>query len=84
MNTCKVISVVESTLAHRGTGRDDSSPIRALTQYWTPEGKMLAEIDPCAEVLTPERKSTLREILYNRFGQTAEVDAVMRDLESVM
>lgn len=44
--TARVIQVIETTLALRGTGRFERDPIRAITQYWTPEGVLLAEVDP--------------------------------------
>lgn len=40
----KVIQVVE-TLCARGAGTDES-PVRTVVQYWSMEGKLLAENDP--------------------------------------
>lgn len=43
----KVIQVIETTLSRRGTGKDETSPIRCITQYWSLDGELLAEVDPC-------------------------------------
>jgi hypothetical protein len=43
----KVIQVIETTLSRRGTGKDAASPIRCITQYWSLDGELLAEVDPC-------------------------------------
>jgi hypothetical protein len=47
MDTARVIQVVETTLLRRGDGIP-SSPIRIITQYWSLEGVLLAEVDPMA------------------------------------
>lgn len=43
----KVIQVIVTTLTRRGTGKDADSPIRIVTQYWSLDGELLAEVDPC-------------------------------------
>lgn len=43
----RVIQVIETTLERRGTGKDESSPLRMITQYWSFDGELLAEVDPC-------------------------------------
>lgn len=47
----RVIQVIETTLERRGDGKD--TPIRLITQYWTLDGELLAEVDPC-----PQRTDT--------------------------
>lgn len=44
----RVIQVVETTLTRRGDGKND--PIRVVTQYWTLDGEMLAEVDLRGEI----------------------------------
>ncbi len=41
----KVIEVIE-TIALRGDG--ENTIVRLVTQYWSKEGKLLDENDPCA------------------------------------
>jgi hypothetical protein len=41
---CRLMQVIETTLDKRGTGRPDD-PVRTITQYWTTDGHLLAEID---------------------------------------
>jgi len=43
----RLIQVIETTNARRGNG--DTTPLRAITQYWTLNGKLLAEVDPIQE-----------------------------------
>ena len=42
--SARVIRVIETRLATRGRGTEDS-PIRSITQYWTEDGDLLAEVD---------------------------------------
>ncbi len=39
----KIVEVIQ-TISIRGNG--DTTPVRAVTQYWSKEGKLLGEIDP--------------------------------------
>lgn len=41
----EVIEVVRTRLEKRGKGTNDD-PIRRITQYWSPDGVLLAEVDP--------------------------------------
>ena len=45
MFDARVIQVIETSLVLRGKGVD-GDPIRRITQYWTLDGKLLAEVDP--------------------------------------
>lgn len=42
----RVVQVIETRLERRGSGKDVTSPIRIITQYWSLEGELLAEVDP--------------------------------------
>lgn len=42
-----VMQVIRTTLTRRGTG-NPISPIRVITQYWSMQGDLLAEVDPFA------------------------------------
>lgn len=44
MDTARVIQVIETTLLRRGKGVEDD-PVRCITQYWSTEGELLAEVD---------------------------------------
>jgi hypothetical protein len=46
MDTAKVIQVIETTLLRRGDGTK-RNPVRVITQYWSLDGKLLVENDPC-------------------------------------
>lgn len=46
----QVISVIRTELERRGQGVE-SDPIRIITQYWTLDGELLAEVDPYTERL---------------------------------
>ena len=41
----EVIQVIRTYLTTRGKGVD-GDPIRRITQYWTTDGQLLAEVDP--------------------------------------
>jgi len=42
-NKVEIITVIKTYLELRGNGKDD--PFRRITQYWTLDGKLLAEKD---------------------------------------
>ena len=52
----ELIEVIKTTLTTRGKGVSPD-PIRRITQYWSIEGELLAEVDPCEE----EKKSKKNE-----------------------
>ena len=43
-DTARIIQVIVTKLLRRGDGV--KTPIRIITQYWTLDGKLLAEVDP--------------------------------------
>lgn len=47
----KLIQVIE-TQTRRGTGTDGTA-VREVTEYWSPEGRLLAEQDPCGPLYDP-------------------------------
>lgn len=47
MDSARIIDVIETTLTRRGNGK--TTPLRCVTQYWSPEGLLLAEVDPCPD-----------------------------------
>ena len=46
MDEAKVIQVIETTLTRLGDGKSAETSIRVITQYWSLDGKLLAEVDP--------------------------------------
>lgn len=42
----RVIQVIETCIERRGSGKDPDDPIRIVTQYWSFDGELLAEVDP--------------------------------------
>lgn len=49
----RVIQVIETDLLIRGTGKDASSPLRGIKQYWSLDGELLAEVDPLPDLYCP-------------------------------
>ena len=47
MDNAKLVTVIVTTLTRRGTGKTSDSPIRVVTQYWSLDGDLLSEVDPC-------------------------------------
>ncbi len=52
MDEAKVIQVIETTLMRRGSDKDANDPIRIIRQYWSLDGKLLAEVDPARDIGT--------------------------------
>lgn len=52
-NTARLVHLIETTIETRGSGKDDSDPIRCITQYWTLQGQLVCEIDPCKQIPAP-------------------------------
>lgn len=52
--SARVIQVIETTLKIKGNGKD--TPIRQITQYWSLDGNLLAEVDPCDYLNEGEEK----------------------------
>lgn len=73
-DTARVIQVIETTIERRGAGDHARSPIRIITQYWSLDGNLLAEVDPCAEVVPIEAETCERasyEDVKHRRGKAA-------------
>lgn len=49
----EVIQVIRTRLLRRGNG--STTPIRIIEQFWSLDGELLAEVDPC-----PDEASVLR------------------------
>ena len=47
--TAKLIQVIETNLTLRGTGETEEDRIRIVRQYWSLDGKFLAEADDCRD-----------------------------------
>lgn len=45
MYQARVIRVIETTLLRRGDGKSVDTAIRLVTQYWSLDGRLLAEAD---------------------------------------
>ncbi len=73
MDTAKTIEVIETTLLRLGSGKDHTSPIRVVTQYWTKDGVLLAQNDPAAVTLTPEEICNINAKLRADFTTSAAV-----------
>lgn len=63
MDTAKQITVIETKLKRLGDGNSSASPIRIVTQYWTVSGELIAETDPCAAIVTPEKLYRIRALV---------------------
>lgn len=52
-DNAQLIEVIQTTIMRRGRG-DEQDPIRVVTQYWTKDGELLAEVDPAPPILFAE------------------------------
>lgn len=55
MNGVELIEVIRTELTSRGKGTEDD-PCRRVTQYWSKEGELLAEVDPCEKYFNVEKE----------------------------
>ena len=64
----RMLSVIETALARRGDGR--RRPVRVITQYWSTEGELLAEVDPTPDSdRERERMRSALEEIVNHVGR---------------
>lgn len=42
----ELIQVIKTNLTKRGTGKTEQEFVRRVTQYWSLDGELLAEVDP--------------------------------------
>lgn len=61
MKEVQQVTLIQTSLATRGDGK--STPIRRITQWWTPTGELVAENDPCSVVVTEEQRRELTSII---------------------
>jgi len=45
MDEVKIVEFIKTTLTRKGDGKDESDPIRIITQYWDFQGNLIFEID---------------------------------------
>lgn len=82
MDTVKVFYLIETTLTRRGDGKSEASPIRIITQYWTPAGALVVEHDPAAVILTPEKRWLIQQIIFQRFGENDKAREAISKIEA--
>lgn len=69
----KLIQVIITDEARYGDGSSMDSPTRIVTKIFNPDGTLLMERDPAADVVTPEKKARMRRLYLNGFaGKSAE------------
>jgi hypothetical protein len=47
--SAKLIQVIVTDIECRGRGDSPADPMRRITQYWSTDGELLAEVDPCSQ-----------------------------------
>ena len=72
MDQAQVMQVIKTTLTRRGNGQDD--PIRIITQYWTLEGELLAEVDPITKSTEPLEEPRLAKRTYKKRDRKPKAD----------
>lgn len=63
------MEVIRTTLTKRGKGVSDDDPVRIVEQYWTFDGMLLWERDPCAPAtitLDDLKKQIDQQIIFYR------------------
>ena len=46
MNPIEIVQLIRTDLTKRGKGTEDD-PCRVIRQYWSMDGELVFEIDPC-------------------------------------
>lgn len=64
--TVKVIPVIYQTLETRGSGKDGSSPVRALRRVHDLNGSLIAESDPFSYTI-----EHIHSVAFKMFGEGA-------------
>lgn len=64
--SAKLMMVIVTDMECRGKGVE-GDPYRRITQYWTPDGKLLVEKDPC-EMVEPTTCSAKNESYKERIN----------------
>ena len=84
MSICRVIQVIQTTLEKRGDGSTEN-PQRNVTQYYSIDGKLLAEIDPKQNTAPTNRDWTkITESIYGIDGKLlAEVDPQQNNIKKI-
>jgi hypothetical protein len=65
MKEVQLVTLVQTSLTTRGDG--ESTPIRRVMQWWTQEGELVAENDPCSVIVTEEKRREIHR-LFNAAG----------------
>ena len=69
----ELIEVIRTQLLRKGRGIEDS-PVRIITQFWTKDGDLLAEVDPCTE----DKKRIELALEFDGIAQHAHMFAHMK------
>lgn len=73
--SARTMQVIVTNLERRGKGVS-GDPIRRLTQYWSVEGELLAEVDPCQPYLISKKaEDRVREIYRKSVIEHGDVGA---------
>ena len=76
----KLIQVIITDEARYGDGSSMDSPTRIVTKIFNPDGTLLMERDPAADVVTPEKKKFMREHLFRKLGESKEMHQLWKEL----
>jgi hypothetical protein len=82
MNGARLVTLIESTIARRGKGTE-RSPIRIITQYFSTDGELVAEVDQNVQVHLKKILDLVKAVLLANDGKSAEVHLIhaMKDVE---
>lgn len=76
MENPHIEEVIRIRSERRGSGRDNTSPIRIIEQIFQKDGTFVMESDPAAMVLTPEKlDQIIEEIVKQGPWSTAQLTA---------
>lgn len=85
--TTKLMQVIFSDEVRHGSGKDRSSPVRRVVQYWSTDGDLLAEVDPMSSTVPIEdehrRTAEVSDLKEKLVAMTTYRDNALKHIEAL-
>lgn len=72
-DTAKIVVLIVTRLLRRGSGDSEDSPVRIITEYWTPAGEKIGEEDPASILMTPEKRAEIRKLVESTAAMPSNI-----------
>lgn len=71
MKPVETVTLIRTELLRRGSGKDDS-PVRIVTQWWTPGGELMFEQDSTDRIISFENIEAMKNDIKGQSDDLAE------------